>query len=104
MMVKRNYKFSLSPKQRHINRLQETLNTCRFVYNQILEKRNTHWEEKKKTLSHFDCCSLIKDMELKTPVHSQILQNVSARVDLAYLGFREKFKYEIKISGKIVIT
>ena len=99
MMVKRNYKFSLSPKQRHINRLQETLNTCRFVYNQILEKRNTHWEEKKKTLSHFDCCSLIKDMELKTPVHSQILQNVSARVDLAYLGFFRRLKDGTKKAG-----
>jgi len=31
-------------------------------------------------------------MELKTPVHSQVLQNVSARVDLAYLGFFRRLK------------
>ena len=92
MIVNRNYKFNLSPKKRHVNRLQETLNSCRFVYNQILEKRNTHWKETKKTLSCFDCQKLIKNIELKTPLHSQVLQNVSVRVDLAYLGFFRRLK------------
>ena|ERR1035437_4334737 len=92
MQVKRNYKFRLSPKGGNVTRLQETLNTCRFVYNQILEKRNVHWEKTKKTLSCFDCQKLIKDMELNTPVHSQVLQNISVRVDLAYLGFFRRLK------------
>jgi len=92
MQVKRNYKFRLSPKGGNLTRLQETLNTCRFVYNQLLEKRNKHYEKTKKTLTCFDCNNLIKDMELKTKVHSQVLQNVSARVDLAYLGFFRRLK------------
>lgn len=92
MNVKRNYKFRLSPKGGNATRLQETLNTCRFVYNQLLEKRNDHYKKTKKTLTCFDCNGLIKDMELKTPVHSQVLQNVSARLDLAYLGFFRRLK------------
>jgi len=90
--VKRNYKFRLSPKGSNATRLQETLNTCRYVYNQILEKRNDYYKKTKKTLSCFDCNNLIKDIELKIPVHSQVLQNVSARVDLAYLGFFRRLK------------
>ena len=68
------------------------LDTCRFVYNQILEKRNAYWKEHNKSLSCFDCQKLIKDMDLKTPVHSQVLQNVAVRVDLAYLGFFRRLK------------
>ena len=92
MIVKKNYKFRLSPKGGNLNRLQETLNTCRYVYNQLLEKRNNHYKETKKTLSCFDCNKLIGNIELKTKVHSQVLQNVSSRVDLAYLGFFRRLK------------
>lgn len=92
MVVKRNYKFRLSPGDGTKLHLQEVLNTCRFVYNQLLEKRNIHYKETKKTLSCFDCNQLIKEMSLKTPVHSQVLQNVSARVDSAYLGFFRRLK------------
>ena len=92
MIVKRNYKFRLSPKGGNKTRLQETLNTCRFVYNKLLEKRNNYYKETKKTLSCFDCNNLIKTIDLKIKVHSQVLQNVSARVDLAYLGFFRRLK------------
>ena len=90
--VLRNYKFRLSPKNGNISRLEETLNTCRFVYNQLLDARNKHYEKTKKTLSCFDCNKLIKTLNLKTSIHSQVLQNVSARVDLAYLGFFRRLK------------
>lgn len=92
MEVVRNYKFRLSPKGGTLTRLQETLNACRFVYNEILEKRNEYYKKNKKTLSCFDCQALIKSIELKTPVHSQVLQNVCVRVDLAYLGFFRRLK------------
>lgn len=92
MNVKRNYKFRLSPKGGTLTRLDQTLDTCRYVYNQLLEARNTSWKEHKKSLTCFDCNNLIKDMDLRTPVHSQVLQNVSARVDLAYLGFFRRLK------------
>lgn len=92
MEVNRNYKYRLSPKGGNLTRLNQTLNTCRYVYNQLLDARNKHYEKTKKTLTHFDCCKLIKEMDLKNPVHSQVLQNVSARVDLAYLGFFRRLK------------
>ena len=90
--VKRNYKFRLSPKGGTLTRLEQMRETCRYVYNQLLEKRNDHYEKTKKTFTHFDCCKVIKEMKLKTPVHSQVLQNVSARLDLAYLGFFRRLK------------
>ena len=92
MIVKKNYKFKLSPKGGNLTRLELTLHSCRFVYNQLLEKRNKHYETTKKTLSCFDCNNLIKTIPLKIKVHSQVLQNVSSRVDLAYLGFFRRLK------------
>lgn len=92
MKVVRNYKYRLSPKGGNLMRLKQTLDTCRYVYNQVLSARNEHYNKTKKTLSHFECCKLVKKMDLNSPVHSQILQNVSARVDLAYLGFFRRLK------------
>jgi putative transposase len=99
MEVKRNYKFRLSPKGGTKTRIQETLKTCCYVYNQILEKRNTSYKETKKSLSCFDCNTLIGDLQLNTPVHSQVLQNVSARVDLAYQGFFRRLKNKDSKAG-----
>ena len=99
MEVKRNYKFRLSPKGGTKTRLQETLKTCCYVYNQILEKRNNHYKETKKSLSCFDCNNIIGELQLKTSVHTQILQNVSARVDLAYQGFFRRLKNKDGKSG-----
>ena len=92
MKTIRNYKFRLSPKNGMITKLNNTLSTCCYVYNQLLERRNKHYKETKKSLSHFDCNKLINTLKLKTKVHSQILQNVSARVDLAYQGFFRRLK------------
>ena len=99
MKVNRNYKYRLSPKGGNLTRLNQTLDTCHYVYNQLLDARNKHYEKTKKTLTCFDCNKLIKDMDLKHPVHSQVLQNVSVRVDLAYLGFFRRLKDKSSKAG-----
>ena len=84
MLVVRNYKYRLSPKGTVTKRLAETLDTCRWVYNQVLELRIKAYKDEKKTLSCYECISIAKDFDLKNPVHSQVIQNVSMRVQLAY--------------------
>jgi len=91
METTRNYKFRISPKGGKLKKLQATLDTCRFVYNKVLETRKTAWEEEKKSLRVYDCHNLIKTWDIEG-VHSQVLQNVSARVDLAFQGFFRRVK------------
>ena len=81
-----------------MNKLQSTLDTCRFVYNKILQTRKESWENEKKSIGIYDCNKLIKHWDTNG-VHSQVLQNVSARVDLAFQGFFRRIKEEGEKAG-----
>jgi putative transposase len=91
METTRNYKYRINAKGGKLKKLQATLDTCRFVYNKVLETRKTAWEQEKKSLRLYDCHKLIKTWDIEG-VHSQVLQNVSARVDLAFQGFFRRVK------------
>jgi putative transposase len=91
METTRNYKFRISAKGGKLKKLQATLDTCRFVFNKVLETRKTAWETDKKSIGVYNCHNLIKTWDIEG-VHSQVLQNVSARVDLAFQGFFRRVK------------
>jgi putative transposase len=72
------------------------LELCRWVYNETLATRKKIWEQEKKSLSLYDTNKLLtvwkqEHGELKD-VHSQVLQNVQARVDLAFKAFFRRVK------------
>ncbi len=91
------YKFRLFPNNPQRNALEETLESCRWVYNQTLAMRKDGWEQDEITVSYFDTKKMIpiwKDgekPELKQ-VHSQVLQDVTLRVDLAFKAFFRRVK------------
>jgi putative transposase len=91
METTRNYKYRINAKGGKLKKLQATLDTCRLVYNKVLDTRKTAWEQEKKSLRVYDCHNLIKTWDIEG-VHSQVLQNVSARVDLAFQGFFRRVK------------
>lgn len=91
MEATRNYKYRIYAKGGKMKKLQATLDTCRFVFNKVLEIRKTAWETEKKSIGVYDCHNLIKTWDIEG-VHSQVLQNVSARVDLAFQGFFRRVK------------
>lgn len=91
METTRNYKYRIYAKGGKLKKLQSTLDTCCFVYNKVLETRKTAWETEKKSIGVYDCHNLIKTWDIEG-VHSQVLQNVSARVDLAFQGFFRRVK------------
>ena len=102
-MRTRTYKFRLYPTGKQLEILNASLETCRQVYNKVLETRKIAYETDKKTISKFDCNNLIvewkkQDQKLKT-VYSQSLQNVSERVDLAYRAFFQRVKQKDKEPG-----
>jgi putative transposase len=91
MKVTRNIKYRIYAKNGKLKKLEQTLDVCRGTYNKVLETRKNSWEKDKKSLGVYDCHNLIKTWKIEG-VHSQVLQNVSARVDLAFQGFFRRLK------------
>ncbi len=90
------YKFRLYPNKAQETALNETLAVCRLVYNNLLHERTALHEQGFKSPTYYTQAPAItrwkKDhAELKT-VHSQVLQNVAVRVELAFQAFFRRVK------------
>jgi putative transposase len=84
------------PTKKQETLLNGQLETCRFLYNNLLGTRKDSWENNKKSISCYDSINSIPKLKKTYPqltsVYSQCLQNVSIRVDLAYQGFFRRLK------------
>jgi len=91
MVSKKSYKFRLAPTKRQEGILQRILDACRFLYNQCLEQRILAYEELEWSLTKNDQLMMLPPLKEEHPelkaVHSQILQEVVARLDKAFAGF-----------------
>jgi len=101
--MKKNYKFRLYPTKKQERELLVTLEECRFVYNKILETRIKAYETENKTLNKYATNNLIKEWKSEREslgnVHSQVVQNVSERVDLAFKAFFRRCKVKGEKAG-----
>lgn len=101
--MKKNYKFRLYPTKKQERELLATLEECRFVYNKILDTRIKAYETEKKTLNKYATNNLIKEWKSEREslgnVHSQVVQNVSERVDLAFKAFFRRCKIKGEKAG-----
>ena len=88
-MIK-TYKFRLYPNIEQDNILQETLNTCRFIYNMALEDRINCYNRTGKSLSNYDQSQWLK--ELDNNIYQQVAQNVLNRLNKAYDNFFRRVK------------
>jgi putative transposase len=87
------YRIYLTNGQRRI--LNATLEACRWVYNQTLAARRDAYEQG-VSLSWYDTKAMLPGWKETRPalklVHSQVLQNVTHRVDLAFQAFFRRVK------------
>ena len=94
--MRKAYQFRLNPSHHQRTVLLKTLDACRWVYNETLAIRKNTWEQEKKTLSLYETNKLLTGWKVEKPelieVHSQVLQNVQARVDLAFQAFFRRVK------------
>jgi putative transposase len=95
-MLVKTFKYRLQPSKSQRTKLLRTLELCRWIYNETLATRKNAWEQEKKSLSLYDTNKLLtrwkqEHSELKC-VHSQVLQNVQERVDLAFKAFFRRVK------------
>jgi putative transposase len=94
--MRKTYKFRLNPTSHQRNTLNNTLELCRWVYNETLSIRKNAWENEKKSISHYDTIKMLPGWKKEKPelsqVYSQTLQEVCTRVDLAYKAFFRRVK------------
>ena len=92
----KTYKFRLQPSKSQRSKLTQTLELCRLVYNTTLAIRKNAWEGEKRSVSLYETNKMLTSWkgeyaELKQ-VHSQVLQNVQERVNLAFQSFFRRVK------------
>jgi putative transposase len=94
--MRRTYRFRLKPTKFQRTLLNNTLELCRWVYNETLATRKNAWEQEKKSISCYDTIKLLpgwkKEKTELSRVYSQVLQEVCNRVDLAFSAFFRRVK------------
>lgn len=95
-MCKMSYKFRLNPTANQETLLKNTLELCRWTFNETLATRKNAWESEQKSISKFDTHKLLTTWKKNKPelfgVYAQVLQNVQERVDLAFRAFFQRAK------------
>jgi putative transposase len=85
------FQYRLYPTRKQQRALELYLDECRWLYNQFLEQRKTAWAERQETIGLYDqhaqLPALKRERTSLTKVHSQVLQNVGVRIDLAFAAF-----------------
>ena len=94
-MVK-NFKYRIYPTKSQETKLKTQLDECRWVYNHFLEQRKAEWEENQKSIGLYDQTMTLPHLKKQRPtlkqVHSQVLQNVGNRIELAFQAFFRRIK------------
>ena len=71
--------------------MQQSLDACRWTYNKVLETRKEAWEKHQESVSRYDTVKMLpgwkKEHSFLNNAHSQVLQEVCIRVDLAFCAF-----------------
>lgn len=92
----KTFKYRLQPSRSQRTKLVQTLEMCRWVYNETLATRKNAWEQEKKSISLYDTSKMLTLWKQERPelrdVFSQVLQNVQERVDLAFKAFFRRVK------------
>lgn len=90
------FKYRLFPTNAQRTSLDRVLELCRWVYNDTLAARKNAYEQAGKSLGLYDTNKLLTQWKAQKPalkdVHSQVLQNVQERVDLAFKAFFRRVK------------
>ena len=95
--------YRIYPTKKQLHKLDETLEECRWLYNHLLEMRKTAYERDGISLTCFQQQYTFPVLKQERPslttVHSQILQNVAVRVDLAFKAFFRRVREHAQDPG-----
>ncbi len=99
----KTFKYRIYPKKQQARILSQQIDECRWLYNHLLAERRDAWKERQASLSYYDQTTEIPPLKEQRPslkiVHSQVLQNVAVRLDLAMKAFFRRMKEGEKEAG-----
>src|SRR5712692_84048 len=94
--MRKMFQYRIYPTRKQVHTLNETLEECRWLYNHLLENRKHAYAQTGKGLSCYEQQSTYPLLKQERPtlehVHSQVLQNVAVRIDLAFKAFFRRCK------------
>src|SRR5436305_1087654 len=94
--MRKMFQYRIFPNKKQVRKLNETLEECRWLYNHLLECRKTSYEQEGRSLSLYEQQETFPILKQERPslkgVHSQLLQNVAVRIDLAFKAFFRRCK------------
>lgn len=90
------YQYRLLPTKAQQTKLNQTLELCRWVYNESLATRKNAWEQEQKSISRYDTFKMIPKWKEQKPelnqVYTQVLRDACTRVDLGFKAFFRRVK------------
>ncbi len=90
------FQYRIYPTKNQTRKLNETLEECGWLYNHLLAERKDTYGQTRKGISLYDQINTYPMLKQEHPrlctVHSQVLQNVAVRVDLAFKAFFRQCK------------
>src|SRR6266487_3241911 len=94
--MRKMFQYRLYPTKPQLKKLEATLEACRWLYNETLAYRKDAWEQRQGHVSWYDSKKRIPILKQERPalssVHSQVLQQVTERVELAFQAFFRRVK------------
>src|SRR5579859_885227 len=90
------FSYRIYQTKKQARKLNETLDECRWLYNHLLENRKTAYAQRGESLTCYSQINTFPILKTERPslknVHSQVLQNVAVRIDLAFKAFFRRCK------------
>jgi putative transposase len=101
--MRKMFQYRIFPTKKQLHKLSETLEECRWLYNHLLEKRKETYEQTGKGLTLYQQQATFPILKAERStldcVHSQVLQNVAVRVDLAMKAFFRRIREHAQEPG-----
>ena len=92
----KNFQYRIYPTKKQQKKLTLALEECRWLYNHLLASRKNAYEQDGKGLTCYQQQATYPMLKEQRPslngVHSQVLQNVAVRIDLAFKAFFRRCK------------
>jgi putative transposase len=89
--VLKTLKYRLYPTKLQQRLLEQQLEECRWLYNHLLAERREAWDQRQESVRYYDQANNLPVLKAErfslAGVHSQVLQNVTVRIDLAFQSF-----------------
>ena len=105
--MRKMFSYRIYPSKPQLKKLESTLEECRWLYNHLLASRKDAYAQRGESLTCYGQINTFPILKIERPslkgVHSQILQNVAVRVDLAFKAFFRRVKAQAKEPGYPVL-